>query len=216
MTQLLSIGSSTTLVQNVVYALPAKPSVVTTSAACETSINGTVWTAFTSGGTTTAKFIRSAVVNTLVSVGAAVAGAGGGVPADIVATTLALGTNPALTGIIRLSNNQIIKARNSTNTGDLDLIAMNQFNQVVIGNGTSTSTYYSNVQFTSGGFLGGVWSASGHLNLANTSWLSFDKRAAPAVPAATRAHLWIEDSAGKGRLMVQFGTGTAIQIAIEP
>jgi len=40
---------------------------------------------------------------------------------------------------------------------------------------------------------------------------------APSAPAADRARLWIEDNgSGKTRLMIQFGSGTAQQIAIEP
>jgi hypothetical protein len=40
---------------------------------------------------------------------------------------------------------------------------------------------------------------------------------APSAPAADRAHLWIEDNgSGKTRLMIQFGSGAAQQIAIEP
>ena len=75
-TQLLSIGVPWNLTQNVTYALPTKPCVVTTSAACETSINGSTWTAFTSGSTSTAKFIRSAGVNTLVTCSQATGGGG--------------------------------------------------------------------------------------------------------------------------------------------
>lgn len=40
---------------------------------------------------------------------------------------------------------------------------------------------------------------------------------APGTPAANRARLWIEDNgSGKTRLMIQFGSGAAQQIAIEP
>ena len=39
---------------------------------------------------------------------------------------------------------------------------------------------------------------------------------APANPGNDRARIYIEDSGGKTRLMVKFGTGAAQQIAIEP
>ena len=46
--------------------------------------------------------------------------------------------------------------------------------------------------------------------------LLLTERTAPAAPAVNQAHLWVEDSAGKTRLMVRFNTGAAIQVAIEP
>lgn len=66
-TQLLSIGPANVLTQNVVYALPAQLCVVTTSGASEVSMDGTNWTAFTSGGASGALFIRSSGVNTIVT-----------------------------------------------------------------------------------------------------------------------------------------------------
>lgn len=66
-TQLLSIGPANTLVQNVPYALPASLVLVTTSGACETSLDGTTWTALTSGNMSGSVFIRSAGVNTIVT-----------------------------------------------------------------------------------------------------------------------------------------------------
>lgn len=78
-TQLLSIGVPFTITQNVVYALPAKPCVITASIACDTSVNGTTWAAFTSGGVnSTGKFIRCTTGNSLVNCGVATAGSGGG------------------------------------------------------------------------------------------------------------------------------------------
>lgn len=66
-TQLLPVGPATTLTQNITYALPGQLSLVTTSATCETSLDGTTWAAFTSGNLTGAVFIRSAGVNTIVT-----------------------------------------------------------------------------------------------------------------------------------------------------
>ncbi len=67
MTQLVPVGPPTVLTQNVVYALPAQLCLVTSSAACETSLDGTTWTALTSGSMSGAVFIRSAAVNTIIT-----------------------------------------------------------------------------------------------------------------------------------------------------
>jgi hypothetical protein len=46
--------------------------------------------------------------------------------------------------------------------------------------------------------------------------LVLSEQTAPATPPADGATLWIEDNgAGKTRLMVQFATGAAIQLAIQ-
>lgn len=66
-TQSVPMGPPTTLVQNQVYALPGVQCYITSSAACEVSVDGTTWVAFTSGNFTSATFIRSAGVNTMVS-----------------------------------------------------------------------------------------------------------------------------------------------------
>jgi hypothetical protein len=43
------------------------------------------------------------------------------------------------------------------------------------------------------------------------------EQTAPAAPPADCANLWIEDNgSGKTRLMVQFATGAAVQLAIQP
>ena len=67
MTQLVPVGPPTVLTQNVVYALPAQLCLVTSSAACETSLDGTTWAALTSGSMSGAVFIRSAAVNTIIT-----------------------------------------------------------------------------------------------------------------------------------------------------
>lgn len=66
-TQLISLGPPTVLTQNVTYALPAQLCMVTSSAAIETSLNGTTWAAHTSGSMSGASFIRSAGVGTIVT-----------------------------------------------------------------------------------------------------------------------------------------------------
>lgn len=59
-TPLLPVGTPTVLVANTTYALPAQLCLVTSSAACETSMDGTTWAAFTSGGMSGAVFLRAA------------------------------------------------------------------------------------------------------------------------------------------------------------
>lgn len=83
-TQLLSIGPAFVITQNVVYALPAQACVITTSAACDTSNDGTAWTAFTSGSVSIAKFIRCTTASPTVTCSKAVAGSGGGVSLPLV------------------------------------------------------------------------------------------------------------------------------------
>jgi len=63
----IPIGPPVTLAANIAYALPSQLCLVTSSAACETSLDGTTWSAFTSGGMTGASFIRSAGANTVVT-----------------------------------------------------------------------------------------------------------------------------------------------------
>lgn len=47
--------------------------------------------------------------------------------------------------------------------------------------------------------------------------LEFTEVTAPSGPAANRVRIWVEDNGlGKTRLMVRFGSGAAMQIAIEP
>lgn len=65
--QLVPLGPPTVLTQNVVYALPAQLCLITTSAGCETSLDGTTWSAFTSGGLSGAVFIRSSSVDTIIT-----------------------------------------------------------------------------------------------------------------------------------------------------
>jgi hypothetical protein len=66
-TQLIPVGPAVTLTQNVVYALPARQCALTSSAAVETSMNGTAWSAHTSGQNTGAIFVRSALAGTIIT-----------------------------------------------------------------------------------------------------------------------------------------------------
>lgn len=105
-TILLSIGSITTLVQNVVYALPAQSCVVNTTLACETSIDGTNWSPYVSGMVTSAKFLRCTTGTPTVTVSKAVASGGGTLPTDTVGKALisqGAGVNPIFSKDVVLS-----------------------------------------------------------------------------------------------------------------
>jgi hypothetical protein len=69
-------------------------------------------------------------------------------------STLAIGTNPASTGIVRLPNNQHIVARNAANGGDQSLIYASSADQVFVGyNSSSVVTNCTSQVITS---IGGV------------------------------------------------------------
>ena len=63
----IPLGPPITLAANVAYALPAQVCLVTSSGAVETSLDGTTWTAFTSGGLAGGVFIRSGAAGTIVT-----------------------------------------------------------------------------------------------------------------------------------------------------
>lgn len=69
-TQLLALGMPWTITQNTTYALPAKLCNVKSSAALESSVDGTTWGAVTGADTTGAwvngVFIRCTTGNALV------------------------------------------------------------------------------------------------------------------------------------------------------
>lgn len=63
----IPLGAPLTMVQNQVYALPAQLCLITSSGAVETSLDGTNWAAFTSGGLSGGVFIRSGAAGTIVT-----------------------------------------------------------------------------------------------------------------------------------------------------
>ena len=66
-TQVVSIGPALTLVQNQVYALPAKLCLLTALAAVETSVNGTTWVPVAGTGNLVGSvFLRSTTANNIV------------------------------------------------------------------------------------------------------------------------------------------------------
>jgi hypothetical protein len=59
------------------------------------------------------------------------------------APSVALGTNPATTGVLRLANAQAVTARNAANTGNGQLLTLTAANIVLLG---STSSYNTNIE----------------------------------------------------------------------
>jgi hypothetical protein len=113
--------------------------------------------------------------------------------------SVAIGTNPAQSGAVRLANNGAIMARNAANTGDEHLIRLD--------GAICRIAPSSDVRFETG-------SVGYRLTIENN--LTLKETSAPG-PDANTAHLWLEDNGvGKSRLMVKFGSGAAVQIAIEP
>jgi hypothetical protein len=71
-----------------------------------------------------------------------------------VPVSLAVGGTPALSGELRLSNNQFITVRNQANTADIDMIKVNASNNIQFGGGIDLGNQaitgvYSIAQFTS-------------------------------------------------------------------
>jgi hypothetical protein len=64
--RLLPLGAATLIKQNEVYGLPSVLVQVSTSVACQTSVDGTNWLAFTSDTVTAAAFIRCITANATV------------------------------------------------------------------------------------------------------------------------------------------------------
>jgi hypothetical protein len=127
---------------------------------------------------------------------------------SLAATDVRVGVNPAQSGAIRLANGQWVMARDAANTGDLNLFCVDASNTLKVGLGGT------NIALV--GWLTSITSASG-APVTITPGIELPEATAPAAPAANKANLWLEDNgAGKSRLMVQFATGAAIQLAIQP
>jgi hypothetical protein len=85
------------------------------------------------GGTLAGDVTGPVATNTVVNLTGAA-----GVVTVSAATSMAFGTNPAASGLIRLPNNTTISARNPGNTADRTLITLSASDGVVIGDAAST------------------------------------------------------------------------------
>jgi hypothetical protein len=66
----------------------------------------------------------------------------------IFSNPIAIGTNPATVGIIRIPNSQSIYARNAANTGDLILLFLDGANNVHLGDAGAGQTYIKSLSLT--------------------------------------------------------------------
>jgi hypothetical protein len=174
-----------------------------------------------SGG---AELPTAAVGQVLISQGAAVDPIfSGAVP---VSGYVAIGTNPAQSGAIRLAQDQPVTARNAVNTADISLIRLNAGN-ITIGQsaaGILLETASGHYKLDYQGFypalgnlaLGLPYLGLRFTSLALTKEINFIESAAPAVPPANEAQIWLQDNgSGKSQLMIQFATGAPIAIATQ-
>jgi hypothetical protein len=118
-------------------------------------------------------------------------------------TAVEVGTNPAQSGAVRLANNQSISWR----AGTTDRPALSVVDQYLIVGQPGTT----NVELK--GYTVALF-ADQQVRLSPSFVLA--ERGAPGPADANEAHIFLEDNgAGKSRLMVQFATGAAIQLAIQ-
>ena len=126
---------------------------------------------------------------------------------SLAATDVRVGVNPAQSGALRLANNQAIMARSVENSADLAVAKISTGNNLELGGGGANYVAITSI-------LGTIVTGQ-HFHVQAP--MKLNNQAAPAAPTGTQAHLWLEDNgAGKSRLMVQFATGAAIQLAIQP
>lgn len=112
---------------------------------------------------------------------------------SLAATDVRVGQNPAQSGAIRLANNQAINARHAAGTTDLQLLVVDAVNRIQVG----TAGYPLLIQ--------------GYFNVFAMNPLFL------TAPGVGQANVWCQDNgSGKTQLMVQFATGAAIQLAIQP
>lgn len=108
---LISIGPPITLLQNVVYALPAKAVLITSSLALEVSLDGTAWVALanatTTGAVTGYVFVRCTAGNALITAKAS---------SNLVTDSLAVGALIADSLTLDRANPDVTLSRGAANT----------------------------------------------------------------------------------------------------
>ena len=134
--------------------------------------------------------------------------------------SLAVGALPALTGAIRLSNNEAITARDVTNAFDVPIVKLSAVNAVSYSRHIEPDTN-GTLYIGSGSlrwralYIAGEIDGATYINMSQR--LQMTEMVAPAAPPANRANLFLQDNgSGKTQLMIQFNTGAAIQLAIQP
>lgn len=136
----------------------ANATILTTNAAVTAVQGGTGLASYTTGD-----LLYASGVTTLAKLGIGAAGTvlvGGAAPSWsaspslttlTLSTALAVGTNPATTGGIRLANNVYVVGRNGANSGDINLIAANTVNDVIVGD--TNAANHITLSIASGGLL---------------------------------------------------------------
>jgi len=143
---------------------------------------------------------QAALGQVLISQGAGVASVMSANPA--LSGSLAVGTNPAQSGAVRLANNQLITARNAANTADVPLLKATAGDEVAIA-----PDHWLNAPYLKCSYM-----------LDITGGFQLTENPPPGRPGGNMANLWLQDNgAGKSQLMIQFGTsGAIVLIATEP
>ena len=192
----LSIGIKSTIQQNRSYALPAKMVIVTSNLAVQTSVDEITWNALTgaetAGAQTGASFIRCAVGNAVV-----ICKEAGKDAVGWNSQYISFGSAPAKNGEIRLSPGNSIRSRRSDGF-ELDLLSIgNVGNETLVLGSPNAATV-----------VGGYFIIPIGIHITES--------AEPGA-AGNAGMLFCKDNgSGKTQLMVKFGTGAAIQLAIEP
>ena len=93
-----------------------------------------------------------------------------------VGNSLAIGTNPASTGIVRLPKDEYLVARNATNTGDISLLGYGSFGSVLVGNAANTGVWVGSstsavVMQGPSLAIGANPASSGIIRLPNNQWI---------------------------------------------
>lgn len=60
-----------------------------------------------------------------------------------MAGPVSLGSNPSQSGLLRLANQGYIQARNADSSGDINVIGLNEYNQIIVGASTASDIYLS-------------------------------------------------------------------------
>jgi hypothetical protein len=123
-----------------------------------------------------------------------------------IKTAVAIGATPAQSGALRLGNNEYVKIRNGTNTDDL------------LGLAASANTIYVGDHIAGSLVLRSAGTVEApNLILTGTPFLQMTERPAIGNAPANGAYVFLQDNgSGKTQLMIQFATGAAIQLAIQP
>jgi hypothetical protein len=136
-------------------------------------------------------------------------------PDGTISGSLAVGTNPAQSGAIRLANSATIASRNGANAADINLLVADSNNDLHIAI-NSTSNVHIGQSNPGLCYLWQQVALENRVIVDTAAHFNFRERTAPAAPGANEANVWLQDNgAGKSQLMIQFATGAPIAIATQ-